>query len=101
MDESKVKWEQFLSGNYDAYTWIYYSYAKTLYSYGSRFVSSHEIVEDAIQELFLTLYKNRNRLRVPENVKLYLLVSMKHNLIRAINKEERYEPVTAENIPFL
>ncbi|MCD7931126.1 MAG: hypothetical protein LUH15_07040 [Tannerellaceae bacterium] len=101
MDESKVKWKQFLSGNYDAYTWIYNSYAKMLYLYGSRFVASHEIVEDAIQELFLTLYKNRNRLRVPENVKLYLLVSMKHNLILAINKEERYEPVMAENIPFL
>jgi RNA polymerase sigma factor (sigma-70 family) len=89
--ESKIKWEQFLSGNREAYSWIYKTYVQQLYQYGLRFTTDSELVKDTIQEVFTHIYKNSKRLITPENVKLYLMASLKNSLIRALQKESAYK----------
>lgn len=89
--ESKVKWEQFIRGDKSAYAWIYKTYIRELYHYGLRFSNSPELVKDCIQELFTALYKNRTKLPVPDKVKVYLFVALKHNLVHALNKEAAYD----------
>jgi DNA-directed RNA polymerase specialized sigma24 family protein len=74
-EESKIKWEQFLTGNKEAYAWIYKAYVQQLYRYGLRFTTDTELIKDTIQEVFTLIYKNRKQLIVPENVQLYLLAS--------------------------
>lgn len=96
IEESQIKWEEFLSGNNDAYSWIYRTYIQILYSYGMRFTSDAEVIKDCIQDLFTTLYRNREQLPTPDNVKLYLFVSLKNNLIKALYKEDRYTRYSPE-----
>ena len=49
---------------------------------------SHKaLIEDCIQEVFAYIYKNRKQLSSPDNVKVYLFISLKHSLIRALAKE--------------
>ncbi len=90
LEKSKVEWDHFLSGDNDAYQWLYKAYIQILYSYGKRFTSDTEIIKDCIQEVFITIYKNRNRLTTPDNVKLYLMISLKNKLIRTLQKKELY-----------
>lgn len=99
-EESKLKWRQFVSGDNDSYSWIYNTYVQVLFRYGLRFTSNSEIIKDCIQEVFTTLYKNRNNLIIPDNIKVYLLVSLKNCLIRTLYKESFYEGEMPENIHF-
>jgi RNA polymerase sigma factor (sigma-70 family) len=91
LEESKIKWDHFLSGDNDAYQWLYKTYIRILFSYGNRFTQDAEIIKDCIQEVFTLLYKNRNKLIVPDNVKVYLMVSLKNKLIRTLQKKEVYQ----------
>lgn len=99
-EESKLKWRQFVSGDNDSYSWIYNTYVQVLFRYGLRFTSNSEIIKDCIQEVFTTLYKNRNNLIIPDNINVYLLVSLKNCLIRTLYKESFYEGEMPENIRF-
>jgi len=89
--ESNARWQRFLLGDNEAYSWIYNAYVQMLFRYGSRFTSDSELVKDCIQELFTTLYKNRENLNLPANVKVYLFVSLKNNLTRALYRNAKYE----------
>lgn len=100
VDESKIKWRQFVSGDNESYSWIYTTYVQILYRYGLRFTSNPEIIKDCIQEVFTSLYKNRNSLVTPDNIKVYLFVSIKNSLIRTLYKESFYDRELPENIQF-
>ena len=100
VDESKIKWRQFVSGDNESYSWIYTTYVQILYRYGLRFTSDPEIIKDCIQEVFTSLYKNRNSLITPDNIKVYLFVSVKNCLIRTLYKESFYDRELPENIQF-
>lgn len=100
VSESKIKWQKFISGDNDAYSWLYTVYVQKLFQYGLRFTSNTEIVKDSIQEVFIQLYKSREHLTVPENVSLYLFVSLKNNLIRTLYKEAAYDSFDPEIVRF-
>ena len=96
-EESNSLWMRFLSGDDAAYCRLYTEYVQMLFQYGSRFTSDGELVKDCIQDIFTTLYKNRHRLgSPPANVKVYLFVSLKNNLVRALQKTSKYEPFEQE-----
>lgn len=99
-DESKIKWNQFLAGDNDAYCWLYKVYIQMLFRYGHRFTSDTELIKDCIQDVFTGLYKNRARLSIPDNIKVYLLVATKNSLLRTLYKESIYERNTMEQVPF-
>ena len=68
MDVSRIKWQEFMSGNDDAYSWTYTTYVKGLYQYGLCFTSDTELVKDCIQDIFTYLYRNRVQLVLPEKI---------------------------------
>ncbi len=90
-DESKIKWSQFLAGDNEAYCWIYKVYIQMLFRYGHNFTSDTELIKDCIQDVFTGLYKNRERLIVPNNIKVYLFVAIKNCIQRTLYKESIYE----------
>lgn len=101
VDESKIKWRQFISGDNDSYSWLYTRYVQILYQYGLRFTSNPELIKDCIQEVFTLLYKNREHLIVPDNIKVYLFVAIKNCILRVLYKESVYERNTMEQVQFL
>jgi RNA polymerase sigma factor (sigma-70 family) len=102
VEESKVKWNEFLSGSENAYCWIYRTYIQLLYQYGLRFTPNKELIKDCIQEIFIYIYKNRKQLSSPENVKVYLFICLKHNLLRALAKESPPDipDISQEELPY-
>lgn len=97
-DIQKIKWQQFLTGNHEAYSWLYKTYIQTLYSYGTRFTPDNELIKDSIQEVFTTLWKSRSKLPLPDNVKVYLMISLKNCLIRHLYKSERFRNYDSDEI---
>jgi len=78
-------WQSFKNGDKEAFVLIYRHYFKSLTNYGSRFTSSPLLLEDAVQDLFISLWRRRDQLGNlghVESPKFYLLRSLRNQLIR-------------------
>ena len=81
-------WDLYLTGDAAAFETLMKRHYQTLYNYGSRFTKDHELIKDHIQELFLSLWKNRTGIQSTISVKHYLLKSLRRKLFRTINKSK-------------
>lgn len=82
--------DQFLAGDEQAYSQIYRLFAKDLYAFGiSLNVAPHEIVEDAIHDVFVEIYTRRENLRKVNNLKFYFIVAFRNRLFFLVNKNVR------------
>ena len=84
-------WEIFKSGNEDAMGYIYRTNIYVLYKYGNKFSSNGALVEDCIQDLFLTIWKNRENLNSTDSIKLYLLGALRKKLIRYSAMDQKHQ----------
>ncbi len=83
-------WKSFQLGDKEAFARIYNQYIIILYRYGTKLCFDEEIVKDAIQEVFLDLYLNRNKNKSnPENLKYYLILALKRNLIKKMKSSRK------------
>ena len=90
-DESYIKWKLFLFFNDEAYSWLYTSHIQLLYQYGLQITPNTEVVKDCIQDVFVRIYKNKDKLSIPRNVKIYLMISLKNSIYNVFNKERLEE----------
>jgi len=74
-------WEDFKGGCEYAYALIYQRHFFALYTYGLKVCQEREVVKDCIQELFMHIWKNRERLSATNSIKYYLYKSLKRKLI--------------------
>lgn len=84
-------WEIFKSGNEDAMGYIYRTNIYILYKYGNKFSPNGQLVEDCIQDLFLTIWKNRENLNSTDSIKLYLLGALRKKLIRYAAQDQKHQ----------
>lgn len=92
-------WQEFQSGSEKAYATIYKNNVSLLYSYGLKLVHNKDLVKDAIQDLFVELWNNRNNLGKVTYIKPYLYKSIRRKLIAESIKSRRTE--TIEKATFL
>ena len=85
-------WERFKSGDKEAFAFLYNSYVDVLFHYGCKLSKDEEMVKDAIQEVFIDLYNGRERNNAsPENLKYYLILAIKRNLIKKLVRGRRFD----------
>jgi len=95
MDESrsshiKFLWQSFLKGDDRSFAVVYQQYAESLLAYGYKFNVDKEIVHDALQEVFIDLYLKRDKVHIEiDNLKGYLFIALKNNLLKKILKNKR------------
>lgn len=73
-------WESFRRGSKSALEQIYTQNFDSLLNYGCGYAEI-EVVKDNIQELFVKLYLNRHKIGECNNVKMYLLKSLRNRLL--------------------
>ncbi|MEH0153500.1 sigma-70 family RNA polymerase sigma factor [Limibacter armeniacum] len=86
--EAKV-WLDFLNGDENAITQLYELFAKKLYNYGKQLTSSHDLVMDCIQDVFVTLIHSRENLSKVASVRGYLYVSFRRMILKKIQQNSR------------
>ncbi|WP_420602763.1 RNA polymerase sigma factor [Flagellimonas sp.] len=95
--EEIVLWNELRKGNVIALGRVYDIYIDDLFSYGMQFSEDRNYVMDCIHDLFLDLYKYQSRLSETNNVKYYLLKSLK----RKINRKHKEKATYFNNdVPF-
>jgi RNA polymerase sigma factor (sigma-70 family) len=83
-------WASFKKGEEWAISLVYTRHAEKLYRYGLKFTSEITVVEDALQDLFAELIKNRKNIGHTDNILFYLLKSFKRKLLRKMQTEKRF-----------
>lgn len=77
-------WQKFLDGDREALGNIFHRYFSDLVDYGRKIVAVDDFVKDHIQELFVHLWEKRSNLGGVRNVKVYLLICLKNDLLQTI-----------------
>ena len=92
-----VLFQEMKNGNREAYAQIYQLYFTNLYEYGLRLASEKDLVMDSIHDLFVKIWTKRNDLGVVENLKAYLLVSLRRILNNKLQSGKKTRSVNPED----
>jgi len=88
----RLIWMQFKDGDKEAFAIFYNQHIDILYQYGLKFCNDEETIKDAIQEVFLDLYLKREKnTSGPDNLKYYLLLALKRDLIKKLKSKRRFD----------
>jgi RNA polymerase sigma factor (sigma-70 family) len=89
-NESSIVWKSFLAGNKEAFAHLYNLHVEALYRYGTKLCNDDSLVKDGIQEVFLDLYLKRAKNKTnPENLRYYLILALKRNLIKKLKRNRK------------
>jgi RNA polymerase sigma factor (sigma-70 family) len=71
--QENILWIQFRDGDKNALGALFVQYYDDLYAYGMKLTGDEDMVRDSIQDLFIKLWESRNRIKIVEQVKPYLI----------------------------
>ncbi|MEM9819509.1 MAG: sigma-70 family RNA polymerase sigma factor [Bacteroidota bacterium] len=95
-------WRKLKEGDSNALEKIYREQVSALLSYGKKLSKNEQLVEDAIQDLFIELWKNRNGLGDTDSIRRYLLTALRRKLIRMIQKQSKQQgELKIDQLPFM
>lgn len=86
-------WSGILEGKKQAFETLFLQNYAHLYNYGRKIYDDSTIVEDAIQDVFATIWQTKKRLSEVTSVKAYLIISLRRRLLRMLQKERIEDPV--------
>ena len=87
VSEAKI-WIKFKKGDEEAFVWIYRNYFAVLYNFARQFNLDSDYVKDQIQDLFIYIRSNRERLTNVNSIKFYLFKSLRRKLLT--NKKQKF-----------
>nr|WP_121269228.1 sigma-70 family RNA polymerase sigma factor [Pedobacter schmidteae] len=110
-NDDRIYWEQMRAGDKQALFELYNNMYFHLIRFGLKLSADDELVKDCVNQIFLNLWDKRERLNAVENVKSYLMTSLKRCMLDqlaytdkmsdALNKmgaEEEWEELSYEEI---
>ncbi len=99
--DEKLLWIRFLKGDNQVLSLIYLQHSNALFDYGCRFTVDRDLVKDCIQEVFCTLIRTRKNLFETDNIRLYLLKSLKRRIIRELSSTKLHANLPqSDDYPF-
>lgn len=81
--QDNILWGKLKEGDIKALGHLYDLFIDDLFSYGIQFSQDKHYIMDCIHDLFLDLFKYRKKLASTDNVKYYLLRSLKNKILKS------------------
>lgn len=88
MEQDSVLWQKFREGDPLAFEQLLRSYYRPLFDYGRRFISDRDHLKDLVHDLFLHLWERRESLGKTDQIKPYLLTSLRNRIFKNANRPE-------------
>ena len=80
-EETQI-WNDLKKGSISALESLYNFHVDKLFACGYKIINDRELIQDEIHDLFLDLYRCREKLSNVVNIEAYLIVSLKRNLYK-------------------
>ena len=87
--DSRTLWESFCEGSESAFVELYNRYFQILYNLGRQYSGDTALLKDCLQEVFITIRKNRGKLNKVVSVKAYLLRCYRNKVIAEHKKRSK------------
>jgi RNA polymerase sigma-70 factor (ECF subfamily) len=87
------------AGSHKAFDGIYEMYAKRLYAYSLQFTKSSEDAEEIVQDVFVKLWTNREKIKQEDTLRSLLFIMTKRHLINAFHSKIN-EPVYEDFVDY-
>jgi DNA-directed RNA polymerase specialized sigma24 family protein len=78
-------WKDFKSGEEEAFCILYDTYFSILCTCGRKFTLDEQLVKDCVQDQFVELISKREKLSDTDNVRFYLIRSLRRRIARRMN----------------
>jgi len=78
---------QIKNGNQLAFATIYDRYHKNMFMLARRYLKSQEMAEDAVQQVFVNFWVNRNNINENLNIRSFLFTALKNHTLNTIRDE--------------
>jgi len=99
--EDKVLWHNIKTGNKSCFNELFRRYYPELYYYGIKIFPDTDFIKECIQEVFIRIWETRESLGDAQNIKSYLLVSLRRKIITTKGKDKHRTKIgIAETYPF-
>ncbi|RKR12021.1 RNA polymerase sigma factor (sigma-70 family) [Flavobacterium sp. 90] len=82
-------WSQIKKGDVDAYHKLYDRYVDLLYTFGINYTNDEALVQDAIHDIFVDLYRYRKNLADEVIVKSYLFKSIQRDIFKKLKSQTK------------
>lgn len=86
-------WQKFQHGDYSVLGELFQQVYRELYSYGLKLVFAPDMVKDTIQDIFADVWSRRQKMEKVENIKAYLFISVRRELLRRAEKVRKEGPL--------
>jgi len=91
-------WQTFLLGSEKSFKELHQKYYNDLYAYALKMSNDKYIAKNAIQELFVYLWKNKANLSKVNHIRYYLFFSLRRHVIRLLKKEQKHLHISMESV---
>src|SRR5438045_1549703 len=88
IDEEQL-WLAFKGGDEQAFAKIFHLHYKKLCNYGFKIIPNKDVVKDCVQDLFISLWNNREKLEYTGAINFYLIKSLRGKILRLLNKQKK------------
>ncbi|TDE17177.1 RNA polymerase sigma factor [Dyadobacter psychrotolerans] len=88
-DNDLFLWNGLKQGDSNAFSSLYSRYFPVLFEYGFHLQSDREIVRDAIQNLFVSLWKFRQKLSDTDSIRFYLFRCLRREILKELNRIQK------------
>jgi RNA polymerase sigma factor (sigma-70 family) len=82
-------WDQFRSGEPNAFNVMYNQFAKTIFNYGFHLCSNIQLVEDCVHDMFVKLHQKKENLGPTTSIKYYLMKCLRRQILDALEKAKK------------
>src|SRR5699024_2927378 len=76
-------------GNENSFRKIYLKYHKQLFRVALKYLRSKSLAEDAVHDVFVNLWDNREKLKSSGSLKGFLFTATKNHVLNVIDKDRR------------
>lgn len=90
-DDDPQLWQAFQQGDSGALGILAERYYRSLRKYGLKFIAEVAVVEDCIQDVFLELGQDPDRLHVNGSLKYYLMKALRNNIFLHLRYRQRFQ----------
>jgi RNA polymerase sigma factor (sigma-70 family) len=90
-DPPQELWQAFQAGDKQAFAQLYEQYFNLLHDYGMKLTGEEEATLDCIQDFFLYIWNQREKLSAVNSLRFYLFTSFRRRLFKYLEKKRNQE----------
>jgi RNA polymerase sigma factor (sigma-70 family) len=85
------EWESLQQGDSNIFRVVYQKNIRMLLGYGYKLTTDRELVEDCLQDMFVHLWENRDKIVITKSIRSYLMVTFRRRIYLKLKESVKFK----------